>query len=674
MRKRKVRRVRARKNSGDVITGKPANFNRRKTKAIEGDHLIQCDVTGQVCLRSEARMTWRGLLVSNQNWDVKHPQLTIRVPPEDISIPDARPFKGADGGGLSVAEFQQDPTGGWNDSGLSSAAYVQITDKEISSDENFPTYRLTHQGIAIAGDDGVVDDEWWSQSPLPIETIGQFYQVKAKLLSNDSVEISGIFDQYINLQDDREWTITGGTGTAIVEFKIRELFTGTIKDTANITFTIGYQTTGWDPTLEYQNILNPATITYTDNNRIATVTTIASGEGDEAGIASGAIRSTGKKYVEFKLLTRLSEQFGRFCLVEAGLMPARLIIGSLGGFINGFAQNNGGAFETPTQVAAYENETELTNTSPFEIGDENEVLAMAIDFEGLTVDYYLDNVLQGSIGPGAGNSFGSLQPYFSVFAKSYWSIRIQEYLEDQDFTPPLGYEPWSTGTIPVTISLTNQEAGSSYTLQSDGIAVSGGFDITGQWASTSPVSVPGYGDSFNVEATSLANVGLTLSGTFGILSLSSTRTWEITSGFGEAQFSVEIGLESAIIVLANESVFITSESFSNDSDPDASYSLGSDGVLTTIPDGIIDGEWWTDEAGSVPGIGDLYEVRASDLDMFGTVGYSGTFDTWTSLSTTQTWALNAGPFGSITFLVEIRRASTGEVVDTATITLNYQPS
>jgi len=91
-----VRRVRGQRNSGDVITGQRANFNRRKTRGIEGDHLIQCDVTGQVCLRSEARMTWRGLLVSNQNWDVKHPQLTIDVPPEDISVADARPFKSED--------------------------------------------------------------------------------------------------------------------------------------------------------------------------------------------------------------------------------------------------------------------------------------------------------------------------------------------------------------------------------------------------------------------------------------------------------------------------------------------------------------------------------------------------------------------------------------------------
>ena len=88
-----MRRVSGKRNSGDVITGRAANFDRRKTIAIPGDHLIQCDVTGQVCLRSEASMTWRGLLVSNQNWDPKHPQLTIDVPPEDISVRDARPFK-----------------------------------------------------------------------------------------------------------------------------------------------------------------------------------------------------------------------------------------------------------------------------------------------------------------------------------------------------------------------------------------------------------------------------------------------------------------------------------------------------------------------------------------------------------------------------------------------------
>lgn len=88
-----MRKARARRVSGDVSGGKPANFNRRKTRFISGDHLIQCDVTGQVCRRSEARMTWRGLLVSKQNWDPKHPQLTIDVPPENIAVPDARPFK-----------------------------------------------------------------------------------------------------------------------------------------------------------------------------------------------------------------------------------------------------------------------------------------------------------------------------------------------------------------------------------------------------------------------------------------------------------------------------------------------------------------------------------------------------------------------------------------------------
>lgn len=111
-----MRRVSGNRHSGDVITGRKANFNRRKTRGIEGDHLIQCDITGQVCLRSEARMTWRGLLVSNQNWDPKHPQLTINVPPEDISIQDARPFK-----------FSFETTG----SSIQDTGIVALTDQEI---------------------------------------------------------------------------------------------------------------------------------------------------------------------------------------------------------------------------------------------------------------------------------------------------------------------------------------------------------------------------------------------------------------------------------------------------------------------------------------------------------------------------------------------------------------
>lgn len=90
------RRVKRKANRGDLVQGRSANFNRRKTKLKLGDHLIQCDVTGQVCFRSEATLTWRGILASNQNWDRKHPQLTINVFPEDISAANARPFKSTD--------------------------------------------------------------------------------------------------------------------------------------------------------------------------------------------------------------------------------------------------------------------------------------------------------------------------------------------------------------------------------------------------------------------------------------------------------------------------------------------------------------------------------------------------------------------------------------------------
>ncbi len=88
------------KRRANPILGKPANFVRRNTKMKLGDHLVQCDVTGQVCFKSEARLTWRGLLVSNQNWDRKHPQLTIEIDgSEDVAVMSARPFK---------ASFQSD--------------------------------------------------------------------------------------------------------------------------------------------------------------------------------------------------------------------------------------------------------------------------------------------------------------------------------------------------------------------------------------------------------------------------------------------------------------------------------------------------------------------------------------------------------------------------------------
>lgn len=152
-----MKRVRRKRVSDGKIsaTGK-ANFDRRNTKAIEGDHLIQCDITGQVCLRSEAKLTWDGLLVSKQNWDVKHPQLIIRTQPEDISVRNARPFKYSEGGGLSVAEFQNNPEGSYLDGFVDpnapvSEGFVQLSNQTIASVPTLPPIPPTASLSAASG-------------------------------------------------------------------------------------------------------------------------------------------------------------------------------------------------------------------------------------------------------------------------------------------------------------------------------------------------------------------------------------------------------------------------------------------------------------------------------------------------------------------------------------------
>lgn len=216
-----MRRVKRQRNSGDVITGQRANFNRRKTRGIEGDHLIQCDVTGQVCLRSEARMTWRGLLVSNQNWDPKHPQLTIDVPPEDISVKDARPFKSTDE--IVGSDILAEST-------------VQLTDQTVLFTGGTPTYTLTNKGLVNTSDDGTITQEWWGKSPVETDTIGNFFQVKADVIDSANANPVGIFGVWQSLVINQSWMIDNATdGGADIFIQIRDIATSTVVDSATLT-------------------------------------------------------------------------------------------------------------------------------------------------------------------------------------------------------------------------------------------------------------------------------------------------------------------------------------------------------------------------------------------------------------------------------------------------------
>ena len=99
----------------------------------------------------------------------------------------------------------------------------------------------------------------------------------------------------------------------------------------------------------------------------------------------------------------------------------------------------------------------------------------------------------------------------------------------------------------------------------------------------------------------------------------------------------------------------------------ATYQLNSDGqayrsVFSATPLVAIIGEW------QLTGSASDYEVFATFSGSGGTV--SGPTGSWVSLGTTRDWTLSVtNNFVTRDLAVQIRLASTGTVIDTATITL-----
>lgn len=58
---------------------------------IPGNHWVTCDQCGKWIRRSEARKQWDGLLVCPEDWDPKHPLLSLRATPDRQAVFDARP-------------------------------------------------------------------------------------------------------------------------------------------------------------------------------------------------------------------------------------------------------------------------------------------------------------------------------------------------------------------------------------------------------------------------------------------------------------------------------------------------------------------------------------------------------------------------------------------------------
>lgn len=67
------------------------DIDRSQTEYKPGDYLVRCDTTGQIVLRSQTRINWRGVLQRISTFDPKHPQLEIRDRDEKIAVENPRP-------------------------------------------------------------------------------------------------------------------------------------------------------------------------------------------------------------------------------------------------------------------------------------------------------------------------------------------------------------------------------------------------------------------------------------------------------------------------------------------------------------------------------------------------------------------------------------------------------
>ena len=62
-----------------------------RNRLVLGDWNAICDTCGFKFKASEMRKDWRGMRVCQDDYEPKHPQLMIRVPRDDPSVPWVRP-------------------------------------------------------------------------------------------------------------------------------------------------------------------------------------------------------------------------------------------------------------------------------------------------------------------------------------------------------------------------------------------------------------------------------------------------------------------------------------------------------------------------------------------------------------------------------------------------------
>lgn len=136
--------------------------------------------------------------------------------------------------------------------------------------------------------------------------------------------------------------------------------------------------------------------------------------------------------------------------------------------------------------------------------------------------------------------------------------------------------------------------------------------------------------------------------------------WVGTSG-GNKQF-----FEGEVVALSDATV---SDTVGDPANASATYTLDNNGTVTkTLTSGTtVLGSWITPNGSA----GAAFECRATIVS--GSVS-SGTTGSWLTLDTDRSWSRTQGVLGTSTVVltVEIRRVSTGDVLATATITIEAE--
>ena len=68
-----------------------AQYIKHRQKYRPGDYKVRSDESGLTVMNSECRVTWRGHKVRANEFDIKHPQLTLHPRNDKIAVRDPRP-------------------------------------------------------------------------------------------------------------------------------------------------------------------------------------------------------------------------------------------------------------------------------------------------------------------------------------------------------------------------------------------------------------------------------------------------------------------------------------------------------------------------------------------------------------------------------------------------------